>query len=419
MGKFFGILLVFYIALIASGCKKDNVNNLTISNLKYFPDTVTIIKPGATFDMQGTIDFANAAGGVATLRLTSSSGIDLTVPVLNSSETSGTLSGLFTMAYPATAGTYTFQAWIIDKGGNVSNKLQGSVQAVINDNGLSWLTLFQQEPLYRVIWANENFMAVGEFGVILISNDGGHDWVQLNSGISQPLYGVVWSGTQYVAAGLKMIISSPDGNIWTTRFIAPNTGICFYSVAWSGTGFVAAGVDNSNNQTVIYNSTDGVSWTANQFTIAGGNINTVIWAKNQYIAVGKVLGRPLILTSPNGSDWTNRSNSVNTGKGIELNDIVWTGSSYVAVGFGLTANSADGISWNVNDNISWGATGVTWSGHKLMACSIDGFYSSADGINWSKVSSPAYPMRGISWSGYQYVSVGSISPVILVSPVPY
>ncbi len=425
MGKLFRILLIYYIALNASGCKKDSVqtppHQLTISNLQYSPDKITIIKPGATFDMAGTIDFSNASGGIATLRLTTSNGIDLTVPVLNSSETSGTLTGFFTMTYPATAGTYNFQAWVIDKGGNISNKLQGSIQAVIDDEGKIWGQVFlnYSGTLSKVIWANQRFMAVGEYGAILISTDP-HYWTQLNSGSVELLRGVAWSGMQYIVVGMKnTILNSPDGTIWTSRFSPPaGSNIGFYSIAWSGNGFVAAGFDFNGSKTAIFNSTDGNIWTENTYGVADGIINTVIWANNQYVAVGQANGIPIILTSTDGLSWANKSNAIAFGKGVSLSDITWTGSKYVAVGSGLTATSSDGTIWIVNDNISWEATGVAWSGNRLMATgNLGEIYSSTDGLNWlNTYNLGGYSLESIAWSGFQYVSVGTYKVGILVSP---
>ncbi len=417
--KIFKIIFALGLAISITGCKKDstqsNGSTLTISNLHYDPSTVTIKQTSTTITIYGTIDFVNASGGVAKFRLTTSTGSDLTMAVPSNSLTNGTLSGTFQVVFPATAGTFTFQLWIIDNGGNSSNKLQGSVQAVIDDSGTGWSVISQSWPLFRVIWTNQTFMAVGDGGTILHSPDG-ITWTQVNAGTSVMLYGLTWSGTQYIVVGAaNTILSSPDGITWTSQF-SGGGGIVFYSVAWSGTGYVAVGQDNTNSKTVICNSADGITWTNNGFVVSGGNLNTVIWANHQYVAVGKVSGAPLILTSPNGRDWTNRSSTINMGMGIELNDITWTGSFYAAVGFGITATSQDGITWIVNDKISWGATGVVWSGNRLMASGISGIYSSIDGINWTKTFDSPYPLRSITWSGLQYISVGFISPIIMTSP---
>jgi hypothetical protein len=420
MRKFIKILVLFYLIMNVSACKKDSVQqNLTISNLRFTPDRVT---PGSTFTFQGSVDFLNAKGGVSQFRLTTSTGSDLTLSVPSNSQTSGTLSGTFEVSFPAIAGNFTFQVWIIDNGGNVSNKLQGSVQAVVDDEGKNWKTATSSWNLTKVIWANQSFMAVGYSGTIITSTDPLHSWTQRNSGTDSWLRGVAWSGTQYVVAGsYNTILSSPDGNTWTPRS-SSGFDVWFSSVAWSTNGFLAVGFQYVPNRTAIFNSADGKTWSENTFSIEEASINAVIWANNQYVAVGRVNGgtanaTPMILTSPDGFHWTDRSKSNHFGNGIDLRDVTWTGSNFVAVGEGLASTSADGITWNVNDNNfnTFPATGIVWTGRKLMATTKDGIYGSTDGLNWSLVYSMGYPMESITWSGFQYVSVG-MPDLILVSP---
>jgi hypothetical protein len=414
------ILFLLYLGISISGCKKDSVqpggSSLTISNLQYDPSVVTIKQVKTTFFMNGTITFTNASGGVAKLRLTTSTGADLTVLIQSNTESGGTLSGLFEITIPQTAGSHTFQVWIIDNKGNPSNKLQGNVQAVIDDSGTTWSVISQTWPVYRVIWLNQNFIGFVDGGKMITSADG-LNWTTRSLGTNtNNITGMAWSGSQYIAVGtLNTILSSPDGISWTSR-LSGTGSIWFSSVASSDAGFVAVGQDLGNSQTAIFNSTDGITWTPNLFTVAGGHINNILWAGNQYVAVGQAYGTPLILTSANGLSWENRSSSVNTGMGIELNDVTWTGRSYVTVGFGLTASSPDGISWTMNDHINWGPGGVVWSGNRLMASAMDGFYSSTDGLNWTKTADSNYPLRSITWSGIEYVSAGFIMPVIMVSP---
>ncbi|ULQ54729.1 hypothetical protein [Flavihumibacter fluvii] len=429
MGKLIKVLVVVYLLINVPACKKDTVETPatpkpSISNLQYLPDTVALIKPGSTLTIHGSVDFTNAAGGVSKLRLTTSTGSDITVLIPSNAQTSGTVTGVLEALFPAEAGKVTFQLWIIDNKGNVSNKLNGAVVVIIDDSGKEWtqIGITSNWSLYRVTWANQRFMAVGESGVIVTASDQLSSWTELNSGTSSTLHGIIWSGSQYITVGSSnTILSSPDGTEWTSRFSPPaGSNFWFNSIAWSGNVFVAAGIDYSDpmgSTTAIFNSTDGNTWTKNAFTVAGGEINSVIWANGQYVAVGKVLGSPLILTSSDGLSWVNRSKSIDFGKGSSLSDITYTGRKYAAVGFSLTATSTDAINWTINDNISWGATGVTWSGHTLLATSVGGgIYGSTDGLNWSITYDGATPLASITWSGYQYVSVGFIQPILLVSP---
>ncbi len=406
--------------IFLSGCSKNddnlvppNTSKLTISNIVYNPITVNITKNPTNVIINGTVDFENALGGVAYMRLTTSTGADLSVDIPANTQTKGTLSGSFFVALPATPGTYTFQVWIIDGKGNSSNKLQGSIIAIIDDTGSTWWVASQQWPLFKITWINNRFIAAGDLGKLVTSPDG-NGWTLQNTGVSSMLRGIAWSGSVYVVVGSNnTIISSPDGFNWTQRLTSA-TGLDIASVVWSGAGFIAVGEDLTNNRSVILSSTNGINWTAQPFAVPGGRLNSIVHNGSQYVAVGKAWGAPLLLTSTNGIDWTNRSSSVSGG--VELNDIIWTGTKYVAVGFGITATSLDGINWSANTNISWGPGGVTWSGNRLMAAGLGGIYSSADGLNWIKTYDSPYMLRSITWSGFQYISVGFISPVIMISP---
>jgi hypothetical protein len=406
--------------IFLGGCGKNgddlvppDTSKLIISNLVYTPSTVAIKKNPTNVIINGTFDFDNASGGVAYMKLTTSTGADLTVDIPANTQTKGTLSGSFFVTLPATPGTYTFQVWITDAKGNISNKLQGSITAMIDDTGTTWWVASQQWPLFKITWINNQFIATGDMGKLVTSPDG-NSWTLQNTGVSSMLRGIAGSGSLYVVVGSNnTIISSPDGINWTPRFTAI-TGLDIASVVWSGAGFIAVGEDLTNNRSVTLSSPNGISWTILPFAVTGGRLNSIVYNGGQYVAVGKALGAPLLLTSSNGTDWTNRSSSVSGG--IELNDITWTGSKYVAVGFSITTTSLDGINWLANTNISWGPGGVTWSGNRLMAAGIGGIYSSADGLTWIKTYDSPYMLRSITWSGFQYISVGFIAPVIMISP---
>lgn len=413
------ILHVCFILIIITGCKKDQpvqntVTNLAISNLIYNPHTVTLKQSSLTYVINGTIDFQNAIGGVALLRLSTSTGANVSVSINGNNQTNGTLTGAFQISLPNTTGNYTFDIWVVDNKGNISNKLQGTLQSIIDETGSTWSVVSQSNNLHKVIWAKTNYVAVGDNGKIITSTDG-INWITRNSGTSSTLYNISWLGNQYIAVGSgNTILTSPDGVNWTTRLTGVN-GHDLYAVETNGSRFIAAGIDRNNNKTEILQSVNGINWTPQSFSVVGGNINSICWNGTQFVAVGKVLGSPLLITSADGLNWINRSSNI-IGGGIEFNDIKWSGTKLVAVGFGLTATSINGINWVVNNNISWGATGVAYTGNRFVASGINGLYSSADGINWIKTFDSPYPTYSICWSGLSFITVGFVSPIIMISP---
>lgn len=417
MNKNLKIIFIAYISVFFISCSKKEVTQPgtsvpIISNLTYDPNTVIIKLNSPTFVITGVINFENASGGVSKLRLTNSAGADIVVTVPPNSETSGQLTGLFEFAMPTTPGAYTFQIWIIDGKGNSSNKLSGSVQLIIEDRALGWSTVSQSWGLHRVTWVDNKYVAVGLNGVILNSTNGAN-WTARTSGTTNTLYGVSWSDPLYIAVGdNKTILMSNDAINWTPRY-SGDMGITLYGVAGTGSTFVAVGHNTTANKTVIYCTIDRWIWNESSFEVTGGTLNSVRWIGNQYVAVGGAFGYPLILTSPNGIDWTNRSSSL-TVPG-ELADVSYSGTRYAAVGYGITAVSNDGINWS-GTMTNWGSAGIVWSGNRFVASSIGGIMTSTDGVNWTQTFSSSYPLRSITWSGIQYIAVGFISPVILISP---
>ncbi len=140
-----------------------------------------------------------------------------------------------------------------------------------------------------VIWAGTQFVAVGDDGTILTSGNG-TTWTIQNSSTTYGLQSVVWTGSQYVAVGGQFInsglnynnvVTSRDGTTWTKQ----NGGIViWYSIAWTGKKFIAIGYNydfttvSDYSFAVMYESTDGVSWTSTGTGVSDlVSLNSIIW----------------------------------------------------------------------------------------------------------------------------------------------
>jgi hypothetical protein len=385
-----------------------------ISNLQFTPNTVTIKPWEATFIVGGTFNFTQANGGVASIRLTANAGINLTVPVPDNALTEGMLQGIFEFTMPSAPTTINFEVWLVDKKGNASNKLSGTIQVVVDDSGQSWLTISQQWPLDKVAWIDNQFMAVGQNGDILTSPNG-KNWTPRTSGVSTSLFGIARSSNKWVVAGsFGTILTSPDGVTWSRQLDIPNN-IHFMGVAWSGSRWVAVGEQVPETRPAIFTSTDAVVWNrVNLPANLWGKLNAVTWANNKFVAVGKNFS-PFVISSADGINWGNQA-STNEMQG-ELVDIVWNGSQYAAVGFEVAATSTDGINWNFAKASNLGLTGLAWSGKHYIAVGITGIYKSTDGLSWIRLNDSPYIPRSVAWSGYAYVTVGFISPILMLSPM--
>src|SRR5881394_1188435 len=75
--------------------------------------------------------------------------------------------------------------------------------------------LQSRKPLVAVTFAENRFVAVGEQGSILTSENGAA-WVQQNSGVTSDLSGVTQGANEFVAVGKGgAIVTSPEGKNWT------------------------------------------------------------------------------------------------------------------------------------------------------------------------------------------------------------
>ncbi|MEP7155475.1 MAG: hypothetical protein ABI905_06860 [Betaproteobacteria bacterium] len=165
----------------------------------------------------------------------------------------------------------------------------------LSSDGLTWSlpTSGTTKNLYAATYGSAKYVAVGEGGTVLNSTDGS-TWTAVTSGTTSNLRGVTFgainttTGTGstavttttniFVAVGdAGTVITSNDGITWTVR--TPISAARMNAVSFGGQ-FVAIG-----NGGVIYTSADGTAWTAR----SSGTTNDLFGiarTSTGYIAVG-------------------------------------------------------------------------------------------------------------------------------------
>lgn len=89
----------------------------SISNLRYAPATA-LQAPDGTATINGSFDFIDAGSDIASLRITSSGGVDLSLPTpALAGIRSGTGTGTFVVSVDR-IDKYTFELWLIDSRGS-------------------------------------------------------------------------------------------------------------------------------------------------------------------------------------------------------------------------------------------------------------------------------------------------------------
>ncbi len=164
----------------------------------------------------------------------------------------------------------------------------GTTEIVV-EAGIKWNTEETgiTKKLNQIVWSQEQFVAIGDQGEILISSDGS-SWSASASGTNQSLNDIAWGGHRYAAVGAQgTIITSLDGTNWST--VETVTTENLNHVIWEGGQFVAVG-----ERDTILTSTDGVSWAVqNERTGAYIDKETVVSAPSDTVYVqGTHIGVP-------------------------------------------------------------------------------------------------------------------------------
>ncbi len=170
-------------------------------------------------------------------------------------------------------------------------------QVYTSPDGVNWTLRNNVAPqaLLGVVFGSGQFVAVGYGGTIITSPDG-ISWTTRNSPTTDDLVVVIWAQGQYVAGGLHgTILTSPDGIVWTQR-TSPTTNE-INGLASSGSAFV--GVINTGE---VIRSPDGINWSI-QSSSTPTRLLDIIWFNGMFVAVGDFA----IITSPDGSTWTDHS----------------------------------------------------------------------------------------------------------------
>ena len=248
------------------------------------------------------------------------------------------------------------------------------------------------------------------------------------------LNAVTWSGTQFLAVGgtgyyesgaanpnPALVMSSQDGTKWTKAATVPK-GV-FKGVAWSGSTYAAVGVSG-----LIATSPNGTTWTTHPAPTGKTQLNAVIWAGNQFVAVGgndsyssgPATGPPgpVVLTSADGITWKQQRTQGLT----PFTCIAWNGSNFVA---GTAADYFGGNGADIlttSDVTRWigretsaaaqsnGIAGVVWDGNQFLTIGTGGETQvSLDGNTWTPgtgfSSQNVYGVSGLCWTGTSYIAV--------------
>ena len=134
----------------------------------------------------------------------------------------------------------------------------GLLNIIKSSDGNNWTTVtnsINRYNLYKVIFANDIFIAVGWAGLIVTSSDS-DNWTLQTSGTNQHLGSIVYGGNLFVAVGSSgTVITSSDGSSWESQTSITSNGLI--GVTYGNGKYVAVGTSGT-----IISSSDGINWTS-------------------------------------------------------------------------------------------------------------------------------------------------------------
>lgn len=314
-------------------------------------------------------------------------------------------------------------------------------------DGNDWSKMHQTGTyLTRVKWVKDKYVAVGNYGTILISYDGKR-WEDKSYKTSMNLFDVDYFGQKIIVVGSGIIITSSDATNWIEKVsdlkidikaLATGNGDCvavgdgnlilstqnadqwvniknkkpnsIRSVATDGKNYVAVGYQLSNHgnsylgeDAYISVSDNAIDWHRISLNLGLSKhqiIQDVIWGNNEYVAVGF---NDLIMKSEDGVEWE-KVEAKDLGS---YNKIIYDGHKYIAVGVDSIVTSLNGYIWNRASNTKGVLYNITYNGDRYVAVGENKIYYSDDGYNWAEVKdfSPGY-LISISWNGEKYIGAG-------------
>ncbi|NOZ68924.1 MAG: hypothetical protein GXP46_06710, partial [Deferribacteres bacterium] len=188
-----------------------------------------------------------------------------------------------------------------------------------------------------------SFIAVGDAGTIIYSDDGGGTWIPAASGTDNNLISIGYGDGRTVAVGEDgVIVYSDNGSEWSGAGTVPEIPGNLNGVAYGDGTWIAVG-DRGVTSGTIVKSADGDTWVSVPSVIKQ-NLNSVAYANGLWVAVGN---NGTVIHSTDGETWTPAASVTEN----HLNAVAYGGEIWVAVGNGVIIVSPDGYNWYVPDDI--------------------------------------------------------------------
>lgn len=307
--------------------------------------------------------------------------------------------------------------------------------AVVNADGWTARLLGLPLGLNDVTWSGERFIAVGDDGLILTSQDG-IDWAQQLSRTGADLQAITSDGPDNVAVGEggTVLLSADHGENWIVSH--SEDGIDLHAVVINAWQIVAGGRVRHTAAAFMMRSEDrGETWMAADSVPASGHWSTdLVYAGGLFIAatdIPRSTGGTRVWVSVDGQDWQDIVLLDDLTAG--LYSVLHDGNQFIVSGsYGTVFTSADGDFWTRSntplEKISYLCAvrhgsdlmlggGITWwywwLGEPTFGPLDVGLFSDDGGLTWSTFNIDGYfECHGMAWGNGRFVAVGDASQLL-------
>ena len=248
----------------------------------------------------------------------------------------------------------------------------------------------------------------------------GYTWEAGTSGTTNDFRSLAFGNSIWVAvgngAGVGVIGKSTDGKTWALTSENDTSYYDLINVAFGNNTFVALSGTNG-----ILTSSDGVNWAraaVNATTTSGGsplpqNLTAAVYGNGLWVAVDNMFytddGFGIWKSTDNGASWNVEFLS---GGYAQPTAMAYGNGLYVIVGYGgLMLTSPDGTNWT-NRTLTTGQAmmGITYANGEFVAITNDAHsLVSTDGINWTSYPMDISYMNGISYGGGIFLAYGALN----------
>ena len=261
-------------------------------------------------------------------------------------------------------------------------------------------------PFTDIVWTGSLFCAVtgglsGQAGIV--TSPDGITWTNVNIGDSTgALWSIAWTGSRFVALGGTNLSSPSPCFIWTSETGAANTWVRqgFSSVFTPRYGAYLGGRVISVSAAAIQTSVDGINWdNADQVQYVPTALNRTYKLGNRYYALSSTAG---IYQSSDGVSWTAaRTTPTRPFVGMAYNGSFWLALTGASTGQPISVyKSTDGTTWTkVADFGTLTSTSTLptafidieyANGNFIIGCPVTTaqnilhtIYTSTDGVTWT------------------------------------